>query len=44
MKILLDENVTVQLPLLHTFLQEKGYDVVLDTRLFEIERSPSEHI
>ncbi len=28
MKILLDENVTVQLPLLHTFLQDKGYDVV----------------
>jgi predicted nuclease of predicted toxin-antitoxin system len=28
MKILLDENVTVQLPLLHSLLQEKGYDVV----------------
>jgi predicted nuclease of predicted toxin-antitoxin system len=28
MKILPDENVTVQLPLLHSLLQEKGYDVV----------------
>lgn len=28
MKILLDENVTSQLPLLHSTLQKKGYDVV----------------